>query len=129
MNSFQSTQFSELSHPFDYKGFSSQTLESLCDAQHGHHGFAPWMFWTAELYSFGKYIRDYAYLPSFVPLNCYTDHGPGYFSDSIPPHELDNKAAVQLYHSPCTVKMFKEASPKPCYCMLSPLVWYRKKMT
>jgi len=114
--------------PFDYKGYSAQKLEYLCDAQSGNHGTAPWMFWTAEIYSFGKNIRDYGYLPSFVPLNCYTDHGAGFYYDGrIPPHELDNNAAVQFYHSPYSVSMFKKLSSKPCYCMLSPLVWYRQK--
>lgn len=81
---------------FNYKGFSCKQLEDLCNPQNGNHGRAPWMFWTAELYSSGKYMRDYAHLPSFLPLNCYTDHGPGVYSRSIPPHELDNNAPVQF---------------------------------
>ena len=112
---------------FNYKGFSCKQLEDLCNPQNGNHGRAPWMFWTAELYSSGKYMRDYAHLPSFLPLNCYTDHGPGVYSRSIPPHELDNNAPVQFYQSPIKVRRFKKVSSKPCYCRLSPLVWCRKK--
>lgn len=113
---------------FDYRGYSTTELESLCNAQNSNHGTVPWMFWTAEIYSFGKNLRDYAYLPSFIPLNCYTDHGAGYYYDErIPPHELNNDSAVQLYHSPYSVEMFKKVSSKPCYCMLSPVVWCRKK--
>jgi hypothetical protein len=83
--------------------------------------------WTAEVYSFGKNIRDYGFYPSFLPLNIYTDHSPFTSSDKPAPHELKSKAAVQFYHNPRMVEEFKKISTKPCYSLYSPFVFYRRK--
>lgn len=65
-------------HPeFGYKDYSEETLLKLCDPNEAKMGLARWIYWTAEVYSFGKHIRNYAYYPSFLPLYCFTDHGAG----------------------------------------------------
>lgn len=83
-------------------------------------------FWTAEIYGFGKYIREYGHYPSFLPLCIYTDHGPGRI-DHPYKHELESVAPSQLYHSPISVLRWNEVSKKPGYCFLSPFVYYRRK--
>lgn len=114
---------------FDYKGYSEETLLALCDSANIDAGNAEWVYWTAEVYSFGRHIRDYAFYPSFLPLLCFTDHGAGTFSHmaGIPKHEFESTAPVQFYHSPDVVNVFKKVSEKLCFCMFSPFVWYRKK--
>ena len=85
----------------------------------------PSPYWTAEVYGFGKYIREYGYYPFFLPLCVYTDHGPGGI-DEPAKHELESPAPTQLYHSPQAVKNWHRFTAKPCYCLYSPFVYYRK---
>lgn len=101
-------------------------------------GSAPWKYWTAELYSFGRHIRKYAYFPAFFTLPIYTDHGAGFLgrlpdgtekSNFDPPygHELKSGAPVQFYHSPVSVEKWRKVSSIPCYVLYSPFVFYRRK--
>ncbi len=82
-------------------------------------------YWTAEIYSFGKYLREYGYFPQWLPLLVYTDHGPSQ-ADSPLTHELESDAPVQFYHSSRMVEKWKKITKKPCYTMFSPFVFYRK---
>jgi len=112
---------------FDYKGLSSQKLIELCDDKNAFKGFAEWRYWTAEVYSFGKHIRECALYPSILPLHIFTDHGVGHYSDGIAKQELENDAYCQFYHSTESVELFKKNSKKPCYTLLSPFVMCRRK--
>jgi hypothetical protein len=82
-------------------------------------------YWTAEIYSFGKYLREYGYYPEWLPLYVSTDHGPRVI-DELLKIELDCDAPVQFYHSPRLVESWKKISTKPCYTMFSPFVFYRR---
>ena len=86
----------------------------------------PSPYWTAEIYSFGKYIREYGYYPFFLPLCVYTDHGPGYVNPPLL-HELESDAPAQFYHSPLAVREWRKIAKKPCYNLYSPAVFYRRK--
>ena len=83
-------------------------------------------YWTAEIYSLGKYIREYGYYSRFLPLCIYTDHGAGRIN---PPyeHELKSDAPSQFYHSLESVEEWGKKSQKPCYVLYSPFVFYRRK--
>lgn len=112
---------------FDYKGYNEEKLLQLCSDDLAYKGKAKWYYWTAEVYSFGRHIRNYAFYPFILPLHIYTDHGVGYYSDVISKNELENNAYCQFYHSANSVELFKKVSNKPCYTMLSPFIMYRKK--
>lgn len=114
-------------HKFDYKGYSEDTLFKLCCGDSIVKSIAKSYYWTAEVYSFGKHIREYSFYPSIFPLYVYTDHGPGYYSDEVAKHELEHDACCQFYHSSRCVNLFKKVSNKPSYTMLSPFVMYRRK--
>lgn len=113
---------------FEYTGYSEKKLFELCTDKNIHSGFSNWYHWTAEVYSFGKYLREYGFYPLILPLHIYTDHGPGEsFTGMIQANELNSSAYCQFYHSPINLEKFKLISSKPCYSMLSPFVYYRKK--
>lgn len=112
---------------FDYKGYSEENLKKLCDDKYTHKGFADWHYWPAEVYSFGKHIRNYGFYPQMLPLHIYTDHGVGHYSDEISKHELEHDAYCQFYHSAKSVDEYKKVSEKPCYVLLSPFVMCRRK--
>jgi len=108
------------------QGFSEEKLLELCSEKYVHNGYARWNFWTAENYSFGKYIRKYANYPWVLPLNIYTDHGAGCLNDNPAPHELEAGAFCQFYHNPFLAKKWSEFSQKPCYVLRSPFVFCRE---
>ncbi len=106
-------------------GMEEHELIDLCQSRaRVPFRFMPSPYWTAEVYGFGKYIREYGYYPFFLPLCVYTDHGPG---DERPyKHALESSAPVQLVHSPEAVEYWHRFSRKPCYCFHSPFVFYRR---
>lgn len=107
-------------------GMNEEELLELCGTEKLKNGIAKWKYWTAEVYSFGKYMRKYAYYPTFLPLYCYTDHGAGCYFDEVAKHELESDAPIQFYNSPISTELFKKVSNKPCYTMLSPFVICRR---
>jgi hypothetical protein len=86
----------------------------------------PAPYWTANVYSFGKYLREYGYYPSWLPLCVYTDHGVNIQHKPFE-NELDSDAPTQLYHSLKSKLEWKKYSSKPCFVMYSPFVFYRIK--
>jgi len=110
---------------FDYKGYTKEKIEQLCDDKFAHKGFSEWIYWTSEVYSFGKYIRDYGLYPKFLPLMCYCNHGIG--DDMVYDHELKNDASCMFVFSDKKCTDYKKESRKPCYIIPAPFVWYRKK--
>lgn len=83
------------------------------------------LHWVSEIYGFGAVIRTFGYYPSSWPLNIYLAHGIT-VDEKPAAHELNNFAPVMLYFSPRLVDAFKRVSSKPCYCLLSPNVFYRR---
>lgn len=101
-------------------------LLSLCQNRAPVQRIALSQFWTAEIYSFGKYIREYGFFPSSWPLCIYTDHGVGRREYPFE-HELKSGAPCQFYHSPKSVEVWKKYSTKPCHVLYSPFAFYRRK--
>ncbi len=108
-------------------GYTEEKILNLCNPKHIHSGFSKWYYIQAEIYSFGKYIREYGFYPQFLPLHIYTDHGGGAVEIEPYRHELETKAYAMFYHVPERVKRWKELSGKPCYTLFSPFVFYRRK--
>jgi hypothetical protein len=102
----------------------AEKLEALCASHTTRFKITPAPYWTAEIYGFGKYIRKYAYFPSWLPLCINTDHGPGEILQII--SELKTPAPAQLFHSPSSVKVWKAVSRRPAFCFHSPFVFGRK---
>jgi hypothetical protein len=107
------------------KGMTEKELLELCSGEN-HRMFPLAPYWPAEVYGFGKQIREYGYYPSFLPLCIYSDHGIGSM-DGPAKHELESDAPCQFYFTPRKTEIWKKISKKPCYVMYSPYVFYRKK--
>ena len=108
-------------------GDKKHMLELLCkDYVRSFELIAKASYWTAEIYSFGKHLRQYGFYPKWLPLCVYTDHAPGTFGEPFK-HELESTAPAQLYHSPIRVEQWRLVSDKPCHCYYSPFVHYRRK--
>lgn len=84
-------------------------------------------YWTTKVYSLGKYLREYGYYPSWLPLCVYIDHGVVCSEQKPFKHELESDAPVQLVHAPRSKIEWEKHSKKPCFIMFSPFVFYRRK--
>lgn len=83
------------------------------------------IFESSECYGFGKYLRKYAFYPSFIPLFVCTDHGPS--QRDVPTYiEIESAPPVMLYHSQRLVSEWRKLSVAKSEVMLSPFVFYRK---
>lgn len=110
---------------FDYKGYTEEKLEKLCEDKYVHNGFSELKYWTSEVYSFGRNIRSYGFYPECLPLHIYSEHGVGLpFTQS---HEVDNDAAAMFVFSQSKKQTYTEKSNKPCFVIPAPFVWYRRK--
>lgn len=107
-------------------GLTEKEILNLCSDVNNHPFFRLAPYWTAEIYSFGKYIRKYGYYPSYLPLAIYTDHGAGRIENQPYKNELENDAPYMFYHSPESVKVWQKFSKKPCSVLYSPFVFCRK---
>jgi FkbM family methyltransferase len=83
------------------------------------------VYWTSEIYGFGKWIRKYAFYPNWLPLCIYSDHGIS-IDEYAAKHELESDAPVVFFYWHIKVKNFRETSRKPCYTLYSPFVFARK---
>ena len=110
---------------FDYKGQTEEELLKLCDDKYANKGNAKWLYWPSEVYSFGKYYREQAFYPSFLPLHVYSIHGVE-VGATVYPHELNNDSEAMFVFSKEKQQAFMEKSKKPCYITIPPLIWYRK---
>ena len=78
-------------------GFSDEQLELLCEYDYLDkdklYGLkpSPWLFWTTELYSFGKCYRHWLGWPNWLPIPVYGDHGADPEGELFD-HEINNKA-------------------------------------
>jgi hypothetical protein len=84
------------------------------------------LYWTSEVYGFGKWLRKFAFYPKSWPLNIYFSHGVTHH-DSPALHEYENTARAILFFSPRLTAEYKNNSKKASFTILSPNVFYRKK--
>lgn len=113
--------------------FSNKQLESIVERNYCYahdrsigYRYYPWLYWTTELYSFGKCYRELMGFPKFLPLPFYGDHGVclnSYFE----PHEAKSKCKHHVtwfderYNSLCS----DDSHNKSIIHMPHPWVKYR----
>lgn len=101
-------------------------LKHICSRENINKGNSIWLYWSSELYSFGRYIRKYGYYPSFLPLAVYSDHSGPSFSDVPYIHEKESRAPAFLAHRKKKVENYKKITNKKAYTLYSPQVFYRR---
>lgn len=106
---------------------NEKELIEMCNRNKAYTGKSIKLYWTSELYSFGKYIRKYGYFPGILPLAVYSDHSAPSFYYHLQKHELETDAPVFLSHSKFKVEEYKRLTGNKSYIMYSPAVFYRKK--
>lgn len=115
-----------------HSGFSDDELESLCDwGLRGYDRKLPyksphWLYWPAELYSFGRCYREWLGLPSWFPLPLYGDHGVATSGD-LSPHEKNSKPKVHLTWFKDRAESLKNNSTKKILHIPHPWVVFRHR--
>ena len=108
------------------KELNEKQLLFLCEEKNANKGVFPWVYWTSELYSFGKYIRKFGYYPAFLPLTVYSDHSGPTFEEEPYKHELESGAPYFLTHSKKKSENYIVRTGKKSLVMFSPAVFYRR---
>ncbi len=106
---------------------TEEELIALCEKKNLDVGKSIWLYWPAELYSFGKYIREYGYFPKILPLAIYCEHSGPSYSDTPYKHEVETEAPIFLSHSLVKAIKYSNITGKKAYPMMSPSVFYRRK--
>jgi hypothetical protein len=86
---------------------------------------SPWLFWPAELYSFGKIYRLKYGFPKLLPLIFYSDHGVT-LVDEFDEHEVVNKARYFLTFSKLKFNKNEFDKRKIIKFVEHPYIYYRK---
>lgn len=103
-------------------------LIDICSSDSIVRPVAPIVYWTSELYGFGKYIRKYGRYPRWLPLAVYSDHSGPSLTDDPYKHELENDAPSFLTHSAKKCEKIRKATGKNAQVMLSPAVFCRLEL-
>lgn len=82
------------------EGFSPEQLERICSEEFGRReGSAllnsPWLFWSSELYSHGRCLREWLRWPKQFPIPAFSDHGVNPLADLSGP-EITNESFMHL---------------------------------
>ena len=108
---------------FDYKGMGEKELVRCC--QYYKRNFVKAKYGVSENYSQGRIYREYARFPKWKSLYVYSEHGIEF--DEVYPHEINNDAEAMFVFSDEKLAAYKKNSNKPCYKVIHPFVWFRKK--
>jgi hypothetical protein len=115
-----------------YSGFSNKQLKIICDWKlNGYDLNLPkksssWIYWTVELYSFGRCYREWLGLPYWMPLPLYGDHSisnESFFS----PHEVNSKPKHYITFSKFRFKSLKKEKKKILLQLPCPWIMFRHK--
>jgi len=112
-------------------GFSDVELENLCSENQlftdNSLTCSPiWLYWTVEIYSFGKCYREWLGLPKWFPLPLYGDHGVT-FSGTYSSHEAKSKPNIHLTWFSNRFESLQLRSSKKVIHIPHPWILYRHR--
>ncbi len=110
---------------FDYAGLPARQISRLCDRFFANKPLCKTYYWTAEVYSLGRYYREYANIPEWIPLFVYSQHGATYWGE-IFGNDIENDAEALLVFTTDTLEKYKRVLTKPCYQITMPYVLHRR---
>jgi len=109
---------------FFTNGFSDIQLENLCSLKRIIK--SPIMFWSTELYGFGKCYREWLGISKFFPIPFYGDHGVD-LTGILHPHEINNKSKYYLTFSKTRYENLDNHKFKKLLYIQNPWITYRKQ--
>ncbi len=111
---------------FDYKGFTQDELEALCNQEKILQYECKFTYWFSSVYSNYSSICKYGFFPESLHCNVSIEHSvPGADIDELPDVYLDHSAYCNLYFSKRSLELFKDHPKERVYPIISPMVLYR----
>ncbi len=110
---------------FDYTGFSERKLARLCSRSFACKPLCKIPYWSSEIHSIGRYLKEYAGIPEWISLFVYSQHGANYDLQRDE-HEIDNDAEAMLVFNTDMLELYTRESSKPCYQITMPYVLHRR---
>ena len=105
-------------------GMTDDELEAACKAKIIVSRVR--VYWASEESSIGKCLRYWAKYPRLLPINVFSDHAVGLWSQLFP-YELDNRANVHFTWHPLKEKRYKgNLANKEIIRIMHPWVSYRR---
>jgi len=104
-------------------GMTDADLELACESQANSR--AQWVYWTSEMYSFGKAFRTWVGYPKVLPLFVEADHGVGLLSQLFP-RDFESTAKIYFTWHPLKEQRYKEYVGKKVVRIAHPWVPYRR---
>ena len=107
-----------------YEGLDKKVLSNVCKAEIRKFKL-PIMYWTSEIYSFGKAFREWLGIPKWLHLPFYSDHGytPLRYLQS---HELNNSSNIHVTFNQYRYEKIKDIKSKKIIYLTNPYVHYRR---
>lgn len=109
------------------EGFSNSEVEKLVKGSSATRtDFVSRLFWTTEVYSFGKAYREWLDIPRWLPLPFYGDHGYspyGYLQN----HERNNSSNIHVTFNKYRYEAIKDKYDKRILYIPNPWINYRKQ--
>ncbi len=105
-------------------GMTDAELEHACEAK--FTGSAQWVYWTSEVYSFGKCFRSWTKYPKVLPLFVEADHGVGLASQLFP-RDFESQTKVYFTWHLIKEQRYKNYFPKKKVIqIIHPWIPYRR---
>ena len=106
-----------------FQGMTDAELEAA--VTRNNKGFAPWVYWASELYSYGKCLRHWVGYPGWLPLFVYADHGVS-LQSSLAPHEVESPARVHFTWNAEKLERYRDDKKKNITYIPHPWITYRR---
>ena len=112
-------------------GFENLDLQYICSDEFVSYDASlsyqtNWLYWTVEVYSFGKCYREWLNLPNWFPLPIYGDHGVA-FSGELSKHEKESKPKHHITWFKDRAIAIDEVGLKKSIHIPHPWVLYRRR--
>lgn len=108
-----------------YEGFNDHILKHVFK-KNKHCGYIPRLYWTTEVYSFGKAYREWLNLPKCLPLPFYGDHGYSALGE-LQSHEINSRANIHVTFNKYRYEKIKDSYNKKILYITNPWINWRRK--
>lgn len=110
---------------YNSKAFSNTKLEKLSKyLKRFERGYAPWLNYSSEIYSFGKTFRIFSNFSKYLPICVHSDHGV-----SVAANYIDYEKTTNFPFLTWNYRKFLKIKKtgREVYYIQNPWIYYRKK--
>ena len=106
----------------------AKQLENLCRSRAYDQGFAPWVNWSSELYSYGRCLREITQFPKILPIFAASDHGVNYCLH-LDEYAINSQLPLYFTSNRLRQKRLQSLTKSKVIYIQHPMVQWRKIFT